>query len=279
MLTYRYGGIEMKNKDLLTVGEIAKEMNITVRTLQYYDKHGLLKPSSKSEGGRRLYTKKDMVKLHQILSLKYLGFTLEEIKDKIFSLDSSEEVAKILENQAITIKKQIETLEAALVATEALHKEVLQVKKVDFSKFADIISLIKQGNRNYWMIKLFDDKLSDHIRDRFANKPKSGERVFKKYLEILDRAVELKKNNESPISDNGIELAKEWWQMINDFTGGDLSILPELMKFNESKSDWDNEIGEKQKYIDDFIGEALSAYFKSQSISIPEMEGENEKCN
>ncbi|SHI07304.1 hypothetical protein SAMN02745196_02683 [Clostridium collagenovorans DSM 3089] len=52
-----------------------------------------------------LNTKKDMVKLHQILSLKYLGFTLEYIKDKIFSLDSTEEVAKILENQSMIIKK------------------------------------------------------------------------------------------------------------------------------------------------------------------------------
>lgn len=72
------------------------------------------------------------------------------------------------------IKKQIKTLEAALVATEALHKEVFQVKKVDFSKFADIISLLKQENENYWIVKLFDDKLSDHIRERFGNDPKGG---------------------------------------------------------------------------------------------------------
>jgi hypothetical protein len=36
----------MKNKDLLTVGDLAKLMNVTVRTLQYYDKEGLLTPSS-----------------------------------------------------------------------------------------------------------------------------------------------------------------------------------------------------------------------------------------
>ena len=107
----------MKNKDLLTVGELAKEMDVTVRTLQYYDKEGLLKPSSKSEGGRRLYTKKDMVKLHQILSLKYLGFSLDEIKDKIFSLDDPKEVARILKSQSMIIKSQIENLKSALVAT------------------------------------------------------------------------------------------------------------------------------------------------------------------
>lgn len=54
----------------MTVGELAKKMGVTIRTLQYYDKEGLLSPSAESEGGRRLYTDKDLVLLHQILSLK-----------------------------------------------------------------------------------------------------------------------------------------------------------------------------------------------------------------
>ena len=47
----------------LTVGEVAKKMDVTVRTLQHYDKEGLLSPSAVSDGGRRLYTDKDIVKL------------------------------------------------------------------------------------------------------------------------------------------------------------------------------------------------------------------------
>ena len=51
-----------------------KKMGVTVRTLQYYDKEGLLSPSAESEGGRRLYTDKDLITLHQIISLKSLLF-------------------------------------------------------------------------------------------------------------------------------------------------------------------------------------------------------------
>lgn len=58
----------------MTVGEVAKKMGVTVRTLQYYDEQNLLSPSSQSEGGRRLYTDKDVIKLYQILSLKHPGF-------------------------------------------------------------------------------------------------------------------------------------------------------------------------------------------------------------
>lgn len=65
--------IKIKSQGYLTVGEVAKRMGITVRALQYYDKEGLLAPSAESEGGRRLYSSKDMIKLYQILSLKHLG--------------------------------------------------------------------------------------------------------------------------------------------------------------------------------------------------------------
>ena len=67
----KYGAIP---DGYMTAGQMAKKMGITVRTVQYYDREGLLKPSAKSEGGRRLYTDKDLITLHQIISLKSLGF-------------------------------------------------------------------------------------------------------------------------------------------------------------------------------------------------------------
>ena len=45
----------------MTAGAAAKKMGVTVRTLQHYDREGLLPPSAISEGGRRLYTDKDMI--------------------------------------------------------------------------------------------------------------------------------------------------------------------------------------------------------------------------
>ena len=87
-------------KGYMTIGEVAKKMNVTVRTLQYYDREGLFSPSSESEGGRRLYTDRDLIKLHQILSLKSLGFSLEEIKNRLPSLDTPAEIAAALTEQA-----------------------------------------------------------------------------------------------------------------------------------------------------------------------------------
>lgn len=151
----------------MTVGEVAKKMDVTVRTLQYYDREGLLSPSCVSEGGRRLYTDRDIVKLHQILSLKHLGFSLDDIKNRLISLDTPAEIADALEEQAAAVRQKIETLSESLRELEALRAEVLQMQSVDFKKYADIIVNLQMKNDYYWLIKHFDDQTLDHIRRRF----------------------------------------------------------------------------------------------------------------
>ena len=86
----------------MTVGQLAKKMGVTVRTLQYYDEEEVLFPSAESKGGRRLYTDKDVVLLHQILSLKSLGFSLKDIKGRLISLKTPDDVANALTEQADT---------------------------------------------------------------------------------------------------------------------------------------------------------------------------------
>ena len=98
----------------LTVGEAAKKMGVSVRTLQHYDKTGLLAPSAYSEGGRRLYSGKDLVTLHQILALKRLGFSLTDIKTRLIPLNTPQEVARALSHQAAALQQQIESLSESL---------------------------------------------------------------------------------------------------------------------------------------------------------------------
>lgn len=104
----------------MTVGEVAKKMDVTVRTLQHYDREGLLSPSAISEGGRRLYTDKDIVKLHQILSLKHLGFSLDDIKNRLIPLDTPNEIAAVLEQQATAVQKKINSLSEIVKRAESI---------------------------------------------------------------------------------------------------------------------------------------------------------------
>lgn len=260
----------MQNKEYMSVGELAKKMNTTVRTLQYYDKEGLLKPSIQTEGGRRLYSNKDMVRLHQIMSMKYLHFSLDDIKNRLVALDTPQDVAKALNEQAQLIKEKIANLTEALGAIEALKGEVEHMQTVDFDKYADIIKLLQLKNENYWVVKFFDDKLMGHLKNNFTEE--SGKALFAKWQRLCEETVQLEISDERPEGEKGQEIAKEWWSMVMEFTGGDMSMLPELEKFNNSKNAWNSDWKEKQAIADEFIGKALHIYFQKQGIEIPQRE-------
>ncbi len=180
----------------MTVGEAAKKMGVTVRTLQYYDKEGLLSPSAESEGGRRLYTDKDLVTLHQIISLKSLGFSLDDIKERLTSLETPADVANALTEQADDIRRKIEQLQASLSAIEQLKAEVLQMQTVNFKKYADIIVNLQMKNEFYPLIKRFDDDTLDHIRSKFDKE--SGLDFMDRFNRLSDEIVRLQKKMYRP---------------------------------------------------------------------------------
>lgn len=63
-----------------STGELAQLAQVTVRTVQYYDKRGILLPSELTEGGRRIYTESDLERLRLICFLRDMGFSIEQIK-------------------------------------------------------------------------------------------------------------------------------------------------------------------------------------------------------
>lgn len=242
----------------MTVGEAAKRMGVTVRTLQHYDREGLLSPSALSEGGRRLYTDKDIVKLHQILSLKNLGFSLDDIKNRLISLDTPAEVADALEDQASAVRNKIEELSESLRELEALREEVLQMQSVDFKKYADIIVNLRMKNEFYWLIKHFDDQMLDHIRGRFDKD--SGQAFMDRFIKLQDRALQLRNAGSPADSEEGQKFAKDYWDMITEFTGGDMSMLSKLVEFGQTVNT-NPKWKEKQEAANGYIEQVLDVYF------------------
>ena len=242
----------------MTVGEVAKKMGVTVRTLQYYDKEGLLPPSAESEGGRRLYTDKDLVLLHQIISLKSLGFSLKDIKGRLNSLKTPAEVANALTEQADDIRQKIEQLQASLSEIEQLKVEVLQIQTVDFKKYADIIVNLQMKNESYSLIKRFDDDTLDYIRSRFDKK--SGVDFMDRFNRLSDEIVQLQKEKVPAESEQCQQVVQEYWSLIMEFTNGDMTMLPKLMEvgnIDTATNAWE----EKQKIVNSYLEPALQVYF------------------
>lgn len=251
-------------QDYMTVGEAAKRMGVTVRTLQYYDQVGLLSPTAQSEGGRRLYTYQDLVCLHQILSLKQLGFSLDDIKNRLIPLDTPDEVAKVLEGQAASVERKIQELSESLTQLQALREEVLQMQTVDFKKYADIIVNLQMNNEYYWLIKHFDEETMDHIRTHFDQE--TGLAFMERFVHMQDQAAALQQQQVPPGSAQGQALAKEFWAMIQEFTGGDLSLLAKLEQLGQLQVG-DTKWQQRQTILNQYMAPALEAYFTAQGMN------------
>lgn len=108
--------------DVLTVGQVAESLGVTVRTLHHYDEIGLVVPSGRSAAGYRLYTEADLRRLQHVVVYRRLGFPLEEIGGL---LADGADVAAHLRRQREAVAEQVAGLGQLLTAIDtALEAEM-----------------------------------------------------------------------------------------------------------------------------------------------------------
>ena len=135
--------------------EFAQKASITVRTLRYYDNVGLLSPSSYTEAGYRLYTETDFSRLQQILALKFLGFSLEEIQHCLQTGPTSLRESLALQKAMMHEKRvQLDAIIRAINETE----ELLQENNQDWESIVKVIQVIQMTQTNDWHKKYFTDE-------------------------------------------------------------------------------------------------------------------------
>ncbi|HLR66726.1 MAG TPA: MerR family transcriptional regulator [Virgibacillus sp.] len=129
--------------DLISIKEVTKQTGITVRTLRYYDQIGLLHPAGKTEGGHRLYGKKELAKLQEIQFLKTLGFSLQEIKNMLF--DHQWDWVSCLQNQLTYIQKEKDKLEEIESTIKGLMNSLTMDGDINLIDMQKLIELYKRN--------------------------------------------------------------------------------------------------------------------------------------
>ncbi|MCL2249563.1 MAG: MerR family transcriptional regulator [Oscillospiraceae bacterium] len=242
----------------MRIGEIAKKAGVTVRTLSYYDKEGLLTPSSESESGYRLYTDKDMVKLIQILMLKELGLTLREIKAHLTKLDTPENVSAMLAEQASHVRKKIKILTQSLESIESLNAEIAQIEKVNFKKYADILLNLHMKNEEYQMIKHLDDDVMDMFRELIGREKTAL--MVATVNDFYKQTVLLIKEAIPPESEKGQAFADAFWKTLMELSGGDSNMMFKISEQFIKAASLVNENKEEQDAVRDYMMRAFGVY-------------------
>jgi DNA-binding transcriptional MerR regulator/trans-aconitate methyltransferase len=127
-------------------GEFARMAQITVRTVRYYDKQNILKPSLVTQAGARFYTEEDFARLQQIMLLKYLGFSLEDIRELTVNDSDYSYLEHSLEQQQNLVRDRIEQLQLVEQAIGETVTEIRQQQNVDWNRMRELIHLTGMEN-------------------------------------------------------------------------------------------------------------------------------------
>lgn len=130
-----------------TTGELAKACGVSVRTVQFYDTRDLLKPSELTEGGRRLYSERDLQTLRLICLLKALGIALSAIKDILDSDDRYKVLPLLLEEQARQLGGEIEDREKQLQTIRILQESIRTTHTLPVHSISDIESIMNSQKK------------------------------------------------------------------------------------------------------------------------------------
>jgi MerR family transcriptional regulator, thiopeptide resistance regulator len=111
----------------LTVGQVAEQYGVTVRTLHHYDEIGLLVPGERTSAGYRLYSETDIARLQHVVVYRRLGFALEEIA--LLLDDVSADVGEHLRRQRDVVMSRLDEMSDLVTAIDrALEKEMSGTK-------------------------------------------------------------------------------------------------------------------------------------------------------
>jgi len=243
----------------MRVGELAKKAGISTNALRYYDKEGLLSPSSESEGGYRLYTDKDMLRLTQIITMKQLGFGLAYIKKRLTSLDTPADVVDMLTEHATQLKREAMQLSKSLDEIEALKAEIIQMDAVDFKKIAAIYMTLQTKGEIYWMMKHFGKDIMEMLSKKMSRE--KAEALLALLNNLYNKAVTLQAEKVTPESEKGQAFAKEFWENMQVAADGNTALLLMLNEQVLKIFDSDEHRDETVMATHRFLKSAFDTYF------------------
>lgn len=131
----------MRQTKYYSSGEFAAKAHVTLRTIRYYDKQNLLKPSFRKPSGARFYTDADFAKLQQILLMKYLGFSLDDIRELTLASADQHLLLESLRIQRKLAQERVEEMQDVVRAIDRTVDTIEKDETIDWSSMLGLIHL------------------------------------------------------------------------------------------------------------------------------------------
>jgi len=219
--------------EALKVGELARRTGLTIRTLHHYDEIGLLKPSWHTAAGHRLYTAGDVARLQQVLSLRQLGFGLEEARA---CLDRpSFAPLEVIRLHVARLREQIAMQQGLCERLEALAAYFHSAEEVSADAFLQTIEVMNMIENYYTPEQL------EYLRKRREEAGTAGEDLVRQgqadWAELFAQLTAEMEKGTDPADPKVQALEKRRQALVNAFTGGDKAIEQNLKRLWTEQGD------------------------------------------
>ncbi len=221
-----------------TTSQFAQKAAVTVRTLRFYDKVGLLSPSGHTEAGHRLYSDEDLWSLQQILALKFLGFSFEEIK--VCLQTHPEHLQETLAMQKAMMQEKRSQLDLVIQAIEKAET-LLQSNQGSWESIVNVIQVMQMEQDKEWVSKYLTPEQQQKMAE-ISGKSYSPEaaqklaewgknwteedqkRASQQWDAVFAELRRLVAERKDPTSPEGQALAQQHSELIGQFTRGDADV-------------------------------------------------------
>lgn len=237
---------------VMKVGTLAKKTGLTVRTLHYYEEIGLLTPAQRTEAGHRLYGIDEVVRLQQIVSLRQLGFTLEDIRE---CLDQSEfSLQQVIRLHLSRLREQIAFQQRLYQRLETIATHLQTTEAISVEDFLQTIKEITMFEKYYTPEQLA------YLKER--GDMLGEDRIKQAETDWRDLIVEVraaKAEGVDPASAHMQALAQRWKDLIEAFTGGDPGIYQSLKTMYQQEGTAKASHNMVDADLSMYIGQAMAA--------------------
>jgi MerR family transcriptional regulator, thiopeptide resistance regulator len=205
----------------LKVGDLAKQTGVSVRTLHYYDEIGLLSPSHRTEAGYRVYGESDIIRLQQIVSLRQIGFSLEQIRDCLEQDQFSPH--HVVQLHLSQLREQMALQQQLYTRLEAIATRLQSTDTISIQEFIQLIEVTTMIGKYY------TPEQQDYLKARGEHIGQERiQQVETEWQDLIEQARTEMEKGTDPSSESVQVLAQRWRSLIEEFTGGDPGIRQSL---------------------------------------------------
>ncbi|HET7814956.1 MAG TPA: MerR family transcriptional regulator [Candidatus Baltobacteraceae bacterium] len=231
--------MEAAGKQYYRAKEFAQRAGVTVRTLHFYDRLGLLSPSGRTESGYRLYCEADLERLEQILALRFVRFRLDHIKKLLGG--PPQPLVDALRMQREIVSQEQQRLQVAMEAIDKAHEVLAQGEDGEqrWEAVRRVIEAFKMKDDYSWMDRYYTPEQQAQLAQ---TRETLGEEGMKKgqqdWADLIAEVEAAASGGVDPASTEAQALNKRWCDLVAQFTQGDPGVHAGLQKMYNDESNW-----------------------------------------